>query len=486
MICVGYSKKTPFMDMLDQVGIKEQNDRIREFASDNGIKVTRFYEDKSDDPDSDYGFQELRRDGMNRRFDLVIFDSISRFGPNPGMAKNLLFETFSVIGINFIVLEDKFDSRNEDFGSIASYFDSQYNKYNVLCWKYSVIKKYGKERFIYLRREKYGYNLNSDGTGFEINEDTAKIIRLIFTMASESDSISEITRYLKKMNIPVASLSSCSHNSTEKMVWRDSVVNKLIRDRRYAGMTADNGAVYPAIISEELYERANKKHPVKKVIPENPLVREIRKRLQYVDPARKFKFRVYKKGDSSYKAFSLENRSYEIEMNTILDEVRSAVIKERELCELVSYRLDSPEAVSFWKDHIESDYKIIAKEIYAKSVDVQKDSIPLFIKLQNGEIAEEEYLKHREQMLSKLKPLDAQFNELIAEMKKRKKLFSNDNPWISRFTSHAIPDVFSPDDIKRYVSSIVVYEDGSIEVKLIENGKEIFGGFASEGDSYGT
>ena len=99
MICVGYSKKTPFMDMLEQVGIKEQNDRIREFASKNKIKIIRFYEDKSDDPDSDIGFQELRKDGMNRRFDLIIFESLSRFGPNPGMAKSLLLDTFSVIGL---------------------------------------------------------------------------------------------------------------------------------------------------------------------------------------------------------------------------------------------------------------------------------------------------------------------------------------------------------------------------------------------------
>ena len=487
MICVGYSKKTPFMDMLEQVGIKEQNDRIREFASKNKIKIIRFYEDKSDDPDSDTGFQELRKDGMNRRFDLIIFESLSRFGPNPGMAKSLLLDTFSVIGINFIVLEDQFDSRKADKQSLTAYFDSSDLKYNQLCWKYSLINKYGTDRYIYFCREKYGYKLNSEGTGFVVNEETAKIIRLIFSMANEYSTFREIAKYLNDNNVPVPSLSSCSHNRTEKQLWCGSVVNKLIRNRCYAGYTEKSGVTFPPIISIELFESVNRKHCIKKKLnPEDPLVREIRKRLVFIDPNRKFKFRIYKRDKSTYKAFSLENRSLEVEMNTILAEVRNAVIAEQKLCWNVLSRLDDLSAMRYWETLVERDFKCKAREIYERCVDIQKDNIPLYIKLSNGEITEEEYLKYHSHMIAELEPLDDQLNEIIAVMKKRKRLFSKDNPWILRFTAHVVPESLTPDDIKRYVSSITVRDDGSVYVNLLNTGKEAFGDFVSEGDSYGA
>ena len=111
MICVAYSKKTANNRLREQVGIKEQNDRIRDYASRIGLKISKFYEDKSDDPLSDNGYQQLRLDGMNRKFDLVLLESVNRFGAGNGMARSLLVDTFSIIGIDFIVTQDGFDSR---------------------------------------------------------------------------------------------------------------------------------------------------------------------------------------------------------------------------------------------------------------------------------------------------------------------------------------------------------------------------------------
>jgi hypothetical protein len=87
---------------------------------------------------------------------------------------------------------------------------------------------------------------------------------------------------------------------------------------------------------------------------------------------------------------------------------------------------------------------------------------------------------------AQLEPLDDQLNGIIAEMKKRKRLFSKDNPWLLRFTSQVIPKCLTSNDIKRYVSSITVIDDGSVYVNLLETGKEVFGDFVSEGGSYGA
>ena len=82
MIAVGYAKRVSNLLVKEVVPIKEQNDRIRDYAKSKGFNIDRFYLDKSDDPMRDTAFQELRIDGMNRRFDLVILDSIFRCGKN--------------------------------------------------------------------------------------------------------------------------------------------------------------------------------------------------------------------------------------------------------------------------------------------------------------------------------------------------------------------------------------------------------------------
>ena len=63
MIAVGYSKRAANFAVNECVPLKEQNDRIRKFAKENGYKISHFYEDKSNDPGADLGFQKMKIDG---------------------------------------------------------------------------------------------------------------------------------------------------------------------------------------------------------------------------------------------------------------------------------------------------------------------------------------------------------------------------------------------------------------------------------------
>lgn len=79
MICVGYSKRASCDPNMGLLSLKEQNDRIREYARSKGWKLSSFYEDRSDSPDGDNGFQKLREAGLRREFDVVILLSVFRF-----------------------------------------------------------------------------------------------------------------------------------------------------------------------------------------------------------------------------------------------------------------------------------------------------------------------------------------------------------------------------------------------------------------------
>jgi DNA invertase Pin-like site-specific DNA recombinase len=73
MICVGYSKRASCDPNMGLLSLKEQNDRIREYASSKGWKLSSFYEDRSDSPEGDNGFQKLREAGLRREFDVLQY-----------------------------------------------------------------------------------------------------------------------------------------------------------------------------------------------------------------------------------------------------------------------------------------------------------------------------------------------------------------------------------------------------------------------------
>ena len=244
MICVAYSKKTANNRLREQVGIKEQNDRIRDYASRIGLKISKFYEDKSDDPLSDNGYQQLRLDGMNRKFDLVLLESVNRFGAGNGMARSLLVDTFSIIGIDFIVTQDGFDSREHNLDEIEAYFKDTRRAY-ANSWRASA----GKEKKRRSRRKRVVDTVNA---------------------------------------------------------------------------------------------------PEEKAVPQEP--------------------------------------------------------------------------VPCWEE-IEAEYKKRAKALFEMSVEIQKDNLPLYIKMENGEITEQEYLAYHDRMIEELKPVNDQFEALVTDLNKQRSLY---------------------------------------------------------------
>ena len=93
--------------------ITEQNERIKHFAKEHGWKIQEKYSDRKKDPNENTGFEKLLRDGMQRKFDGVIVDSIFRTGRGIGNAREVLYQTFYYAGINFAVVEDDFISRGK-------------------------------------------------------------------------------------------------------------------------------------------------------------------------------------------------------------------------------------------------------------------------------------------------------------------------------------------------------------------------------------
>lgn len=90
--------------------IAEQNERIARYLKKLGCNVSEKYSDRKRTAEATEGFDKLVQDGMARKFDAVVVDSIFRCGRTLPFAIEALQRTFYPLGIQFAVVEDDFCS----------------------------------------------------------------------------------------------------------------------------------------------------------------------------------------------------------------------------------------------------------------------------------------------------------------------------------------------------------------------------------------
>ena len=85
--------------------IAEQNERIARYLKKRGCSVSEKYSDRKRTAEATEGFDKLVQDGMARKFDAVVVDSIFRCGRTLPFAIEALQRTFYPLGIQFAVVE---------------------------------------------------------------------------------------------------------------------------------------------------------------------------------------------------------------------------------------------------------------------------------------------------------------------------------------------------------------------------------------------
>ena len=226
------------------------------------------YEDKSDDVLRDGGFEKLKEDGMMRKFDFVIVDSIYRCGKTVSNARDLLQMVFYPAGIGFAVLEDGFCSIGKSDGEMDEYF---INAIRLACLKPFADKRRNdwNNGIFTVHDEKYGYHLSDDRKSFSVDEEAAPIIREIFELADSGKRMTEITDYLNEQGYESygSHLKRVAKKSKPQIstVWTVGAVKTILHTASYKGKGTRNldGVTYeydiPAIVTAELYDGVQEK-----------------------------------------------------------------------------------------------------------------------------------------------------------------------------------------------------------------------------------
>ena len=171
-------------------------------------------------------FQRMIKDCERGKIDLILTKSVSRFARNTVDSLRYVRKLRAMnIGVFFEEQNiDSLDSDSEMFiglYSVIAQSESENISKNVR-WGIRQRMKSGTFKF---RFNLFGYRKGEDGEP-EIVEDEAEVVRMIFNMYLNGNSINQIQEYLQNNNIP---------NNNGKTEWSKSTLRGMLENERYVG-----------------------------------------------------------------------------------------------------------------------------------------------------------------------------------------------------------------------------------------------------------
>ena len=221
--------------------------------------------------DDGYSGKDLNRPGIQailqdiqktKSFDEIIFFRLDRLTRNPRDLYGMI-DLFKAHEVDFLSVRENLDSSTAigrvviGIIGLLSAFERELTGERV---KASQIARARQGMWV-AGKPPYGYKMVKNGEPLsngrqpkriEIDEAIAPHLRIIWEMAAENKSLSEIGDGLIRRNVPTAN----------GKVWRKQTVAKILENPFYKGMIHYSGETHkgnhPAIVNEELWERANR------------------------------------------------------------------------------------------------------------------------------------------------------------------------------------------------------------------------------------
>lgn len=483
--------------------IKNKNDlKIVERYYDNGYKGTSF-----DRPE----FNRLMDDIKRNKIDCIVVKDLSRLGRDYIEMGNLIEKLFPYLGVRFISISENFDSynNNQDITMpLTNIVNEWYAKDISKKVKTSVIERQKKGEFPGTHIP-YGYIRSSKfGSMFEVDEEAAEVVKLIFKLKYNGISNLKIARKLNDMGIPSPAkykyLKGIWKNEKyANKVWNYHAINCMVRDSRYIG-----NMVYGKVQSS-LYEgQKSKRMPkdewiIKKNVNVPIITKEMFEKVQeIIETAKKLYFgkkettkfieskpnilkgkficgdcgknmRRRRKGkeiikysykcggyvDSEFLECSKHELKYEEDVFSI---VKKAIENQSKLFLEIDIMLDknkeiNSEKIKKFDLNIHKQRKITMSLAIKKS-DVYKDYV-------EGILTKEEYLTYKKSYSLKYDFENNKLEELILKKKHYKEVFM-EKELIEKIKEIDMTKPLNKKMVDTFVDKIYYYENGKYEIAL--------------------
>ena len=224
---------------------------ISERPEFEGSTILEFLDDGRSGTNFDRpGVQALLSAAKRRQPNCIIVKDFTRFGRNSLEVDNYLEQVFPFLGIQFISVNDGYDSNNYPHGcagdlgnGIRTLMGEMYSL--DLSQKSKAAKRqYAQRGQIISPYPIYGYIRSSeDKRAWVPDPDAAPVVRQIFDQFLDGTTMAEIAKGLNTQGLPTPSQLKRAHGSkrqlwnSERMQneWGRSTVNRILQDERYTG-----------------------------------------------------------------------------------------------------------------------------------------------------------------------------------------------------------------------------------------------------------
>ena len=458
--------------------IAVQNRHIADYAGEHGWKVDEKYSDRKHDNEEDSAFRRLLEDGMRRKFDMVIVDSVFRAGKDLWDAREVLLQTFYYADISFAVVEDDFIASGRKREDVDNYFAEKYSLYRKAHIVHQVRER-NKNGILCWNDEKYGYRLSEDNRELIINPETAPVVNRIFRMYAERKTPLEIADILTEEKIlkPKAAKGTRA-KVKEPYRWSALTISRLIKNTAYAGFWEKtiygvrHAFTNEPIVSRELFDtvqrirRENESTAVKR----NPVCRNRYAGL-VCDSREGFclHLRTVKSGEQ-YFVYDRNQRERGGDRHVLVADVDVAVTralreeKERAARIAALIRSEGKERCTLAKEKLKQAYRNRAMVIS----DAEKERMDLAARVQTGEAAGEELADLTRKNDALIHGLEEEFKKYPGKLLRLETAYSTQNPWLTLMLSWEVDMPLSRETLCRFVSKIMLDRLTTIQVELKE------------------
>jgi len=222
------------------------------------------------------GFRSMLRSCRRGKIDLILTKSISRFGRNTLDMLKALRELHE-LGVDVFFEKENLWLHDRHLQVLITIYcafaqaESEYMSYNI---KWGIKRGFQGGRSGYADFVCFGYKRGDDGC-LDIDESDAEIVRKMFEMRADGESLGAISDWLHENKIP---------SPTGREHWSRETISKLLRNEKYIGdvilqktfvenlfsgkQVKNSGQKaryliqehHPAIVCRELFEKVNSKY----------------------------------------------------------------------------------------------------------------------------------------------------------------------------------------------------------------------------------
>lgn len=483
MICVSYTRSTSNGYGIDTPpnAITMQNDSIKGFLKERGWKLAAKYSDRKLDRENEAAFLQMKQDGMDRKFECVVFSSLFYCGKTLTSATDLLGHVFYPAGLHFAVADDGFCSADVSPEEVQAYIEKVRHEYRAFNSSKNTYRYNPKTIY-----KKYGYVRVSEEE-LEIDPEPAQVIREIFGLSRSGKSMKDIADILNERGV-----ESCMAYRRRKTGinykygsngWNASSVSGILENRVYIGewKRKINGKIKmcscppiidgknfeetrTAILDRDLAKGKRQKYSGRSLLTRKIVDMETNWPLHvYVLPKDKsnvFRFRYPAPAVRAYETLYLSCETVEQEVERLLRE-------EKDKAEYAK-KLLLGEKGNVEKENRMRPLKDAAGSLLSQMMEWEAKIVPLQKELDHEMIEAAEFEKRKQSILKHITELDSDLQKYIDEIGIVEMTFSLKNPWLRHYLGMEEFDILTPEIVKKYVGMVKVFRFVSVHLSPVQ------------------